>query len=119
MVFFNFTILIIYRADRPRHIRLLALFSQLVNDVVGDGIADMLAVECLLRHFDWSIQDWGNQTYRNMPNIQLKVPVQDRSIWATAEENETQLIRPVGIQDKIDKIVEQFDEARAFVRFFP
>ena len=65
----------IFSAQFPKHIRLLALFSALVNDVVGDGIADLLAVECLLRHFGWSIQQWEQQTYANMPNVQLKVTV--------------------------------------------
>lgn len=100
----------------PLHIELLALFSKLVNKIVGDGIADLLAVECLLRYFDWSIQDWELNTYQNMPNVQLKVPIKDRSIFSTAEDNETKLVRPPGKQEEIDKIVEEFPGSRAFIR---
>lgn len=121
------------RSDQqPRHIKLLALFSQLVNEVVGDGIADLMTVECFLRYFDWSIQDWENQTYKSIPSVQLKVPVSlsfisikfpfdlkvaDRLIYCTAENNETMLIKPDGFQEKINGIVARFEGARAFVRF--
>lgn len=100
----------------PQFVQLLALFSQLVNELVGDGIADILAVECLLRYFDWSIQDWEKQTYTNMPSVQLKLPVADRTLYETVKNNETILIRPVCMQKQIDEIVAQFENARAFIR---
>uniref|UniRef100_A0A914HJ97 Phosphoacetylglucosamine mutase n=1 Tax=Globodera rostochiensis TaxID=31243 RepID=A0A914HJ97_GLORO len=100
----------------PRHIELLSMFSQLVNEVIGDGIADMLAVECLLRYFDWTVQDWLAETYIDIPNVQKKVEVNDRSVFETAADRETLLVRPEGIQAKINEIVNEFDRARAFIR---
>jgi hypothetical protein len=94
----------------------LALFSRLVNEVVGDGIANLLAVECLLRHFDWSIQEWEANTYRNAPNVQLKVPVPDRARFECAAGTETRLARPEGMQTSIEEIVREFPGARAFIR---
>ncbi|KAI3421982.1 hypothetical protein GPALN_012519 [Globodera pallida] len=100
----------------PRHIELLSMFSQLVNEVIGDGIADMLAVECLLRYFDWTVQDWLAETYTDIPNVQKKIEVKDRSVFETAADRETLLVRPEGIQAKINEIVNEFDRARAFIR---
>ena len=43
--------------------------------VVGDGIADFLAVEVLLRYYGWSVADWERHTYLDAPSCQLKIPV--------------------------------------------
>ncbi|KAL3083257.1 hypothetical protein niasHS_011059 [Heterodera schachtii] len=76
----------------PRHIQLLSMFSQLVNE------------------------DWLAETYADIPNVQKKVEVKDRSIFETAADRETVLIRPEGMQAKIDSIISEFDKARAFIR---
>lgn len=54
---------------------MLRLFSQLINDIIGDAIADLLAVEAILRYFAWSLEDWERNTYTDMPSQQLKIPV--------------------------------------------
>uniref|UniRef100_A0A915P9Z5 Alpha-D-phosphohexomutase alpha/beta/alpha domain-containing protein n=1 Tax=Meloidogyne floridensis TaxID=298350 RepID=A0A915P9Z5_9BILA len=51
------------KEEIPRYIKLLSLFSKLVNEVDGDAIADLLTVEFLLRYFNWTIQDWEKNTY--------------------------------------------------------
>ena len=84
---------------------------------MGDGIADILAVEMVLRYFDWSIQDWEENTYTNLPNTQLKIPVIDRSAFQTHEEFENVLIKPIDLQNKINSIVQEFKGSRAFIRF--
>lgn len=43
--------------------------------VVGDAIADLLAVESLLRWYGLSVEDWERSLYTNAPSVQLKVPV--------------------------------------------
>jgi hypothetical protein len=53
----------------------LYAFSRIINECVGDGIADMLAVEQILRYYDWSIQDWEHNTYQNADCVQIKIPV--------------------------------------------
>ncbi|VDP05465.1 unnamed protein product [Heligmosomoides polygyrus] len=83
--------------------------------VVGDAIADLLAVESLLRWYGLSVEDWERSLYTNAPSVQLKVPVTDRSIYKTTYE-ETTLLEPAGVQEKIDALVEKHHEARAFVR---
>nr|CAD2144271.1 unnamed protein product [Meloidogyne enterolobii] len=100
----------------PRYIKLLSLFSKLVNEVDGDAIADLLTVEFLLRYFNWTIQDWEKNTYSNCPSFQLKVPVSNRNLFVTPEDNETKLLQPIGIQNKIDECVSKFLNARAFIR---
>uniref|UniRef100_A0A915LLJ7 Phosphoacetylglucosamine mutase n=1 Tax=Meloidogyne javanica TaxID=6303 RepID=A0A915LLJ7_MELJA len=100
----------------PRYIKLLSLFSKLVNEVDGDAIADLLTVEFLLRYFNWTIQDWEKNTYSNCPSFQLKVPVSNRNLFVTPEDNETKLLQPIGIQNKIDECVSKFLNSRAFIR---
>lgn len=60
--------------DKVAATRLYA-FLRIINECVGDGIADMLAVEQILRYYDWSIEDWENNTYMNKHCVQKKVPV--------------------------------------------
>lgn len=94
----------------------LKLISEVINEVVGDALADLLAVELILRHFGWSIEDWEKKLYTDAPNIQIKVPVPDRSIFKTTYE-ETTLLEPVGVQSRIDELVaKKGPGCRAFVR---
>jgi hypothetical protein len=65
------------RKDDPISGRLYA-FCRIINECVGDGIADMLAVEQILRYRDWSIERWESETYQNAHCVQLKIPV---SVW--------------------------------------
>ena len=95
---------------------MLRLFSQIINDIVGDGIADLFAVEAILRYFDWSIGDWASKTYTDVPSAQLKIPFRDRSIFQTTPD-ETRLIKPEVMQKEIDVWVSKFHGARAFVRY--
>ncbi|TMS39177.1 hypothetical protein L596_005746 [Steinernema carpocapsae] len=41
----------------------LRRFASLINYAVGDAITNLLAVEALLRYYDWSIEDWDKQLY--------------------------------------------------------
>lgn len=53
----------------------------------------------------------------NLLNKKLKIlKVVDKAKYVVAEDRETVLIRPEGIQTRIDEIVGQFDRARAFIR---
>lgn len=52
----------------------LAATVDLINQTVGDAMSDLLLVEVVLCHFDWSMEDW-NQAYNDLPNRQLKVKV--------------------------------------------
>lgn len=96
-------------------LRRLALFSRVINETVGDAFADLLAVEAVLRHYGWSMDDWAEKLYRDVPNVQIKVPVIDRSIFKTTNAEQT-LVKPVGIQKMIDTDVAKYNNSRAFIR---
>ncbi|KAJ1374980.1 hypothetical protein KIN20_038199 [Parelaphostrongylus tenuis] len=87
----------------------------MINEVVGDAMADLLVVESLLRWYGLSIEDWESQFYNDAPSAQIKVPVVDRSKFKTTFD-ETILLEPEGVQEKIDSFVKQYSGARAFVR---
>ncbi|VDM65147.1 unnamed protein product, partial [Strongylus vulgaris] len=96
-------------------IKRLKLFSKVINEVVGDAMADLLIVELLLRWYGYSIESWEHDLYNDAPNVQLKIPVADRSKFKTTYE-ETTLLEPKGVQEKIDAFVSKYCGARAFVR---
>lgn len=96
-------------------LRRLALFSRVINETVGDAFADLLAVEIILRHYGWSMDDWAEKMYKDVPSVQIKVPVADRSIFETTNAEQT-LVKPYGIQKKIDEDVAKFKNSRAFIR---
>lgn len=96
-------------------LRRLALFSRVINETVGDALADLLAVEIILRHKGWSMQNWLDQLYQDVPNVQIKVPVSDRSIFKTTNA-EQRLLKPEGIQKLIDEDVAKYKNSRAFIR---
>ncbi|CAI4229445.1 unnamed protein product [Auanema sp. JU1783] len=96
-------------------VRRLALISRVINEVVGDAMADLLAVEIILRHYGWTVENWQEQLYKDFPNVQIKVPVVDRSIYKTTWD-ETTLIEPPGLQEKINELIAKYPKARSFVR---
>jgi phosphoacetylglucosamine mutase len=75
----------------------------------------MLVVETILRSRGESIEDWDN-LYVDLPNRQLKVNVKDRNVITTGDA-ERKCLTPVGLQNKIDLIVQKYGtKSRAFVR---
>ncbi|KAI6202078.1 Phosphoacetylglucosamine mutase [Aphelenchoides besseyi] len=106
------------REDQPENpfVGRLDAFTRIINECVGDAIADFLAVEQLLWYYDWNAELWWKRTFTAAPTVQLKIPVENRSFYKSSEENETKLIKPEGMQKSIDKIVKKYKKARAFVR---
>ncbi|GMH35308.1 hypothetical protein BSKO_03176 [Bryopsis sp. KO-2023] len=88
--------------------------SETMNQAVGDGIATILMVEAILRRKKWSIKDWA-KIYDDIPSIQSKVVVADRSVITTTDA-ERRCVTPAGLQDEIDKVVEKYELGRSFVR---
>lgn len=97
-----------------RAIKTLIAFSELINQTVGDAISDLLMVEAILISIGQSYPDW-NKAYTDIPSLQQKVKVADRSKFVTINA-ETQLSQPIGLQDKIDRLVSKYKSGRAFVR---
>lgn len=88
--------------------------SDLINQAVGDALSDMLFVEVALRHKNWSLQDW-DAVYQDMPNRLKAKKVKDRKIFETTDA-ERKLVKPEGLQAKIDALVAKYDNGRSFVR---
>ena len=102
--------------DSERHKAAEQLLSlvDLINQAVGDAISDMLVVEVILQERGWGLLEW-HSTYKDLPNRQRKVKVQDRTVIKTTE-SERQATAPEGLQAEIDKLVTQYNSARSFVR---
>ncbi|KAI8062471.1 hypothetical protein BC940DRAFT_308700 [Gongronella butleri] len=97
-----------------RALQQLAALTELINQTVGDAISDMLLVETILTHRQWSCEAW-DQAYTDLPNRLAKVIVADRSIFKTTNA-ERQLVAPATLQAEIDAIVAKYNHGRSFVR---
>lgn len=92
----------------------LSQVIDVINETVGDALSDMLLVETILHAKKWSLTDW-EQSYRDLPNRQLKVKVQDRSAITTTDA-ERKCVLPEGLQRQIDQVVARYSKGRSFVR---
>ncbi|VDN18618.1 unnamed protein product [Gongylonema pulchrum] len=84
-------------------VRRLLCFSKLLNTVIGDAMTDLLAVEMLLKYYDWTVERWNNM-YNDLPSVQKKIKIDDRTMFEVSA-NERTCIEPSGLQEKIDNIV--------------
>lgn len=82
-------------------LRLLAL----ANPLVGDGLADLLLVEAMLRLMDLDFETWM-ALYTERPSVLIKIPVKDRTKLVTTDADRC-IVEPSGLQDEINAIVEQ------------
>ncbi|KAG2383514.1 hypothetical protein C9374_004185 [Naegleria lovaniensis] len=93
----------------------LHAFTNLINATVGDAFSDLLAVVAVLSYYSWSWSDWDLHLYTDVPSVQDKLRVKDRTIIKTSAD-ETQVLSPPGIQDKINQCVAKVKKGRAFIR---
>ncbi|KAK0657385.1 N-acetylglucosamine-phosphate mutase-like protein [Cercophora newfieldiana] len=93
---------------------ILAALADLINQTVGDAISDMLLVEVILAHKNWTLRDWAT-TYSDLPNRLVRVEVLDKDMFQTTDA-ERRLTHPEGAQDEIDNAVKKYGAARAFAR---
>ncbi|KAF2615086.1 hypothetical protein F2Q70_00007576 [Brassica cretica] len=101
-------------SDEYNAVSRLVAVSNLINQAVGDAISGLLLVEVVLRHMGWSVQKW-NELYKDLPSRQVKVEVPDRTAVVTTSE-ETEALRPLGIQDAINGEIKKYRRGRAFIR---
>lgn len=88
--------------------------SQLHNQAVGDAICDSLFVEALLILDNQDVVSW-DALYSDLPSRQTKVRVADRTVLRTIPD-ETRLVVPVSLQERIDAAVKTVSLGRAFAR---
>jgi phosphoacetylglucosamine mutase len=88
--------------------------TSLINQAVGDALSDMLLVEVVLAHKNYTAVEWDS-LYVDLPNRLVKVTVGNRNAFQT-EDAERRLVNPPGLQGKIDELVRRYEGGRAFVR---
>ncbi|KAF2153766.1 N-acetylglucosamine-phosphate mutase-like protein [Myriangium duriaei CBS 260.36] len=90
--------------------------TDLINQTVGDALSDMLLVEAVLAHKNWTCTEWFH-TYKDLPNRLARVEVDDRNAFKTVPGTaERKLASPAGVQEAIDGLVVKYTDARSFVR---
>ncbi|KAK3694034.1 N-acetylglucosamine-phosphate mutase-like protein [Podospora appendiculata] len=92
----------------------LAALGDLINQTVGDALSDMLMVEVILAHKNWTLRDWA-MTYTDLPNRLVRVEVADKDLFETTDA-ERRLSKPSGAQEEIDEAVKKYKDARSFAR---
>ncbi|PKS10651.1 hypothetical protein jhhlp_002406 [Lomentospora prolificans] len=92
----------------------LAAVGDLINQTVGDALSDMLLVEVILAHKNWTLRDWAT-TYSDLPNRLVRVEVGDKDAFRTTDA-ERRLTHPAGLQEKIDQCVLKYTKGRSFAR---
>lgn len=92
----------------------LKAVTELINQTVGDALSDLLLVEVILAHKDWSPDQWDS-CYTDLPNKLEKASVADRNAYKTTDA-ERKLTAPAGLQEQIDALVAKYNDARSFVR---
>ena len=86
-----------------------------VNQTVGDGIANILMVEAVLRIREWPLEEWL-KLYDPLPSKIVNVPVANKSVLKTDAVTETSITAPEHLQKEVDGIVAAYPKSRAFVR---
>jgi len=92
----------------------LCTMMDVINQTVGDAISDLLVVECVLADKGWDCEQWYG-CYTDLPNRLGKVGVRDRTLVTTTDA-ERKVVTPEGMQERIDKIVADYNKGRSFVR---
>ncbi|CAF3211590.1 unnamed protein product [Rotaria socialis] len=92
----------------------LHVFIDIINETVGDALADLLATEAILCLMNLSIEGWLD-LYHDLPQRQLKVAVKDRTMIQTTDA-ERRCTAPAHLQDCIDELVSKYPSGRSFVR---
>ena len=92
----------------------LKALTNLINQTVGDAISDLLLVEVILAHKNWTPKEW-DLTYKDLPNRLVRIEVKDRNIFK-AVDAERRLESPPFIQGQIDALVGKYKNGRSFVR---
>ncbi|CEQ41623.1 SPOSA6832_03363 [Sporobolomyces salmonicolor] len=93
----------------------LAALVDVINQTVGDAISDLLLVEAVLLHRQWTSPAQWDAAYSDYPNRLVKVLVRDRHAFTT-EDAERRVVSPAGLQDQVDAAVRRVDGGRSFVR---
>lgn len=89
----------------------LCNLSKLLNQLTGCAIANLLSVQYILKSFGW--MKWIT-LYNDLHTRQEKIYVNKEQFETT--DYGRYCIKPLGLQESIDSILQKFPGARAFVR---
>lgn len=108
-----------YQPESPAQLEalnVLKALTDLINQTVGDALSDLLLVETVLAHKEYSVKEWL-ATYTDLPNKLAAVQVQDKNAFKVQPGTaERKLQEPTSLQPKIDKEVTKYKQARSFIR---
>lgn len=91
--------------------RSIQIISNLLSQYTGDALGDLLFVLVALQ--ETSFLEWIYM-YQDFPCKQLKL-YGDKSMFRTTDFGR-KLIQPIGLQDKIDSIINNYSHSNCFVR---
>jgi phosphoacetylglucosamine mutase len=86
----------------------IAPLFELTNPAIGDGIANIRAVEYMLCQLGWSTKDWLKNSFERCPTRLTKIPVKSVLNYASHPKNEEILVKPSCLQSYIDDTVASF-----------
>jgi len=93
--------------------RLLAINSCL-NQATGDSTSMLLTSQGILTIRGWNYQEW-DALYNDLPSRLSKIEVEDKSLIVN-NEDETQVVAPPALQQKLDELMARVPRGRVFVR---
>jgi phosphoacetylglucosamine mutase len=92
----------------------LLAYLEIANAVVGDSMADLLLVEASLLYLNIDLIQLS-KLYSDLPSVTIKAAVKDKSLFVPCED-EQKLVKPLEVQEFIDKVCGKYELGRAFVR---
>jgi phosphoacetylglucosamine mutase len=95
-------------------LRCLLCDAQIVNPAVGDSLSNLLLVTAILKQRRITPSQWA-AFFSPLSSRLATLRVEDRYAIETAEM-ETVVVKPVGLQEAISKIVALTPQGRSFVR---
>ena len=97
--------------------KLLMLYLDIFNAAIGDAMTDLLAAEVALQFLGLDLRQYL-ELYVDLPVVQTKVPMprEKLNILKPQPDHERWLLEPATLQEEIEKTVQLYAGARAFVR---
>eukprot|EP01121_Diplochlamys_sp_Union-15-3_P016169 TRINITY_DN5453_c0_g1_i2.p1 TRINITY_DN5453_c0_g1~~TRINITY_DN5453_c0_g1_i2.p1 ORF type:complete len:555 (+),score=112.81 TRINITY_DN5453_c0_g1_i2:34-1665(+) len=100
--------------EKKQALKRLLNLPDLINQAIGDAMSDILVIESILRHKNWTLKEWDSM-YQDLPNKLIAHKVKDRSVITTTDV-ERKVVTPKGLQEAIDAAVSKYHKGRSFVR---
>lgn len=99
-----------------QNLELISIFLSMFNRTTGDSLSALIAVESSLKLNNMNLNELYN-IYTELESINVKVIVKNKNVFIP-NEDDSRLIEPIEIQNKIDEIVKTYSNsiARCFVR---